>query len=83
MQAPTQQSEFTAIWTADAAADAADDVGTSSVTHDVPTPQQGPLTAAIETTAWTRDDIELAVSIANGVVLLLTLYTVVSGGDGL
>jgi len=75
--------DYTEIWKADAEPDAADDVGSSHTITEVGDPQTGPLTSAIEGTQWTRDDIELAVSVLNGVLLAITLYAVVTDGEGL
>jgi len=77
-------SDYTQVWTAEAEDGAADDVGSSRTTTEVGAPQQaGPLTSAIEGTQWTREDIELAVEMVKGVVLLLTLYAIVAGKEGL
>lgn len=77
-------SDYTQVWTADAEPGAADDVGSSRTTTDVGDSQQsGPLTSAIEGTQWTREDIELAVSILNGVFLVLTLYAIAVDWEGL
>ncbi|MDS0280629.1 hypothetical protein [Haloarcula onubensis] len=77
-------SDYTQIWTAEAEPGAADDVGSSRTVTEVDGPQQaGPLTTAIEGTQWTRADIELAVEVLNGVLLLLTLYAVFADGEGL
>jgi hypothetical protein len=88
MEATAQQSqnEFTAVWTAGVDDGAADDVGssrtTTTTTTTESTDQKGPITSAIESTQWTREDIELAVEILKGAMLLLTLYYAYAGTDG-
>ena len=69
---------FSAIWAAEAEAGADTGADGSSESADAET---GPITSAIEGTQWTREDIELAVELAKGTVLLLTLYYAMTGGS--
>lgn len=77
-------SDYTQIWTAEAEAGAADDVGSSrTVAATGAVEQAGPLTSAVEATNWTTEDIKLASEILQGVLLLITLYVIATGEGGL
>jgi len=77
------ESDFTPVWEDGASATDSGqvtDLTDSDSTSGETAPQtNGPLAATVEKSGWTQQDIEIALQLANLVVLGLALYTAYEG----